>query len=485
MLGDSKLHDRLVQSIPVLTQLTATLEVAVHRCGACCNPRSVATGDTIAPDAEEQQRVSNDIEIDSQAAKVLNAVDERQHEMTRLLQELVRIPSISGTDDENEAIAHAARLFADRGLDVDHWQIPLDDITSRPDFPGMEVERSEAWGVVGRLPGAAPGAARTLLFNGHLDVVPVGDPAQWSTQPFEAQIANGRLYGRGSCDMKAGFIAALWATEAIRQSGVPLAGDLLITAVLGEEDGGLGTYSTLARGWRADACVIPEPTALDLVPANAGALTFRLRVPGLATHASRRTEGVSAIEKFIPLFAALHEMEARRNAYPVASASRWQLAYPLSIGTIHAGDWASSVPDLLVAEGRLGVALDEPVEAARAELEQAVAEACSRDPWLRDHPAIIEWWGGQFASGRMPEGSDLLDRVRAAHSAVGGGPQEAWTAPYGSDLRLMTGIGGVPTLQYGPGEAARAHGPDENVPLDQVLTTARTLALLALDSCRA
>ena len=163
--------------------------------------------------------------------------------------------------------------------------------------------------------------------------------------------------------------------------------------------------------------------------------------------------------------------------------SRWPLAYPLSIGTIHAGDSASSVPDMLVAEGRLGVALDEPMEAARADLEQAVAEACRHDPWLRDHPASVEWWGGQFASGRLPDDSDLLGRVGAAHSAVGGGPQESYTAPYGSDLRLMTGIGGVPTLQYGPGEAVQAHGPDEHVPLQQVLTTARTLALLAVDLC--
>ena len=112
-----------------------------------------------------------------------------------------------------------------------------------------------------------------------------------------------------------------------------------------------------------------------------------------------------------------------------------------------------------------------------------MAEACRHDPWLRDHPASVEWWGGQFASGRLPDDSDLLGRVGAAHSAVGGGPQESYTAPYGSDLRLMTGIGGVPTLQYGPGEAVQAHGPDEHVPLQQVLTTARTLALLAVDLC--
>ena len=422
--------------------------------------------------------------MDYTLARVLNAVDEQQAEMTLLLRELVRIPSVSGTDAENEAIAHAAKLFADEGMEVDHWQIPLDDITSRPDFPGVEVERTEAWGVVGRVPGSSDGqGAPSLLFNGHVDVVPVGDRRQWSGDPFDARIDGERLYGRGACDMKAGLVAALWATAAIRRAGIRLNGDLLLTAVLGEEDGGLGTYSTLARGWRADACVIPEPTNLDLVPANAGALTFRLSVPGLATHASRRTEGVSAIEKFVPLLIALQQLEARRNADPDPRARRWDIAYPLSIGTIHAGDWASSVPDLLVAEGRLGVALGEPVESARDELEQAVAEACDGDAWLSDHPATIEWWGGQFASGSLPESSDLIDRVRSAHAVVGGTAQETYIAPYGSDLRLMTGIGGVPTLQYGPGEVALAHGPDEFVPLDQVLTTARALAALALDFC--
>ena len=269
--------------------------------------------------------------------------------MVAILRQLVEIPSISGTDAENEAIAVAARIFADHGLDVDHWQIPLDEITARPDFPGVEVDRHEAWGLVGRLTGrrSGTGDAPALMFNGHVDVVPPGDLQQWTTDPFDARVDDGRLFGRGSCDMKAGLVAALWATEGIRRSGVQLEGDVLLAAVLGEEDGGLGTYSTLARGWTADACVIPEPTDLDLVPANAGALTFRLVVPGRAAHASRRTEGVSPIEKFWPVFEALERLEAQRNRDPHPMAARWDIAYPLSIGTVHAGDWASSVPDVL------------------------------------------------------------------------------------------------------------------------------------------
>ncbi len=415
------------------------------------------------------------------AATVLDVLDAQREAMTTALADLVRVPSVSGTDAENDAIAHMARAFADRGLEVDHWRIPLDEVMARDDFPGVEVDRDEAWGVVGRLPG--DGTGRTLMLNGHVDVVPTGDPHQWTAGPWEPRIEGGRLFGRGSCDMKAGVIAALWAVDAVRTAGVRLGGDVLVAAVLGEEDGGLGTYSTLQRGWRADACVIPEPTDLDLVPANAGALTFRLTIAGLATHAARRTEGVSALEKFWPVQQAIAELEQRRNSEHPLAGVKFPMLYPILIGTVHCGDWASSVPDKLVAEGRLGVQLDEEPAAARAALEEAVAAACAAEPWLRDHPVGVEWWGGQFASGRLPEGSDLLERVGAAHAAVGGGVQDTWVAPYGSDLRLLTGVGGIPTIQYGPGDTKLAHGPDESVPLDQIHTTARTLALLALDLC--
>ncbi len=415
------------------------------------------------------------------APRVLEAVDADEPQMIAALADLVRIPSVGGSHAEHEAQAAFAADLASDGLDVDHWALPLDELAADPDFPGVEVERAEAWGLVGRLPGSGDGS--TLMLNGHIDVVPAGDRDAWTGDPFAGTIAGGSLRGRGACDMKAGLVAARWAVRALRASGVPLRGDVLVASVEGEEDGGLGTFGLLRRGWTADACVVPEPTSLDLVPACAGALTFRIIVRGHATHASRRTDGVSAIEKLWPVWQALVELERIRNAEVDPLLERWPIAYPLSIGTVHAGDWPSSVPDLLVAEGRLGVALDEDPADARAALEAAVATACSADGWLRAHPAEVEWWGGQFSSGRLPAESDLLARVRAAHRAVSDRRIEAWGAPYGSDLRLLNGIGGIPTLHYGPGDSALAHAPDESVPLMEVVTTARVLALLALDVC--
>ena len=422
---------------------------------------------------------------------VVASVDALQSDALDLLDRLVRIPSIGGSAAESEIQHVLAEVLHDDGFDVDVWALDLDDLAADPEFPGMEVERHEAYGVVATLSGHAPDLGRSLLVDGHTDVVPPGDLAQWTGDPYELrrETREGRelLLGRGTCDMKGGLVASIIAARGLRAAGVRLAGDLTIAPVVGEEDGGLGTFALLRRGVTADACVIPEPTDLDVVPANAGALTFRLRIPGRAVHASRRTDGVSAIDNLVPTLAALRELESRRNADVHPLMRRWEIAYPLSVGTVHAGDWASTVPDLLVAEGRLGVALGEPVADARAELEEAVASLCAGDDFLRDHPITVQWWGGQFApgsgTGALAESDALVERVGRAHvrALPGARPQEVYAAPYGSDLRLIAPT--MPVLQYGPGDTRTAHAPDESVPVEHFHAAARALALLYLAHC--
>jgi acetylornithine deacetylase len=383
-------------------------------------------------------------------------------DLVEVLAELIRIPSVGGTRAESDVVHHVAALLRAEGVEVDEWRIPLPSLVQERDFPGMEVERTEAWGLVAHVPGRG---GPSLMFNSHLDVVPPGDPGAWSEHPFSGRVGPTDVHGRGACDMKGGAVAALFALLNVHRSGQAPPGDLLFAGVVGEEDGGLGTYATLARGWRADACVIPEPTDLDVLAANGGALTFRLSVPGRAAHASMRTRGVSAVERFQPVFTALRALEARRNASVDPLMSRWDIAYPLEVGMVRAGDWSSTVPDLLVAEGRFGVALDEPVAAARRDFERCVAEV--------DAEVRVEWWGGQFASGRCPSDSDLVSRVLAAH----GREASVLGAPYGSDLRLLTAAG-IPTVQYGPGSPALAHTPQERVPIAEVLHCAETLTRL-------
>jgi len=205
-------------------------------------------------------------------------------------------------------------------------------------------------------------------------------------------------------------------------------------------------------------------------------------VPGLATHGSTRTRGVSAIEKFVVIQAALQALETERNRDPHPLLAHLDLANPLSVGTIHSGDWASTVPDVLVAEGRYGVRLGEPVAAAREALESAIAETCAKDDWLRDHPVKVTWPGGAFASGLLPSDHPLLADTLQAAADVGSAPPEVKGAPYGSDLRQYAAAG-IPTLQYGPGDVRYAHATHEHVVIADVLHAARTYALLAVRRC--
>ncbi len=285
--------------------------------------------------------------------------------------------------------------------------------------------------------------------------------------------------------MKGGLACNLFAVKAIQTAGIKLKGKVQLQSVVGEEDGGLGTFSTLLRGYTGEAAIITEPTELEIIPACAGALTFRLKLTGLSAHASNRLDGVSVLEKFWLIWETLNRLERKRNISDNPLMARFKLPYPLSLGIIQAGDWASSVPDQLLAEGRLGVALGEDPQAAREELEAALKATCQQDNWLRDHPVEVDWFGGQFASGQIPQDHPLVSRISQAHQSLFGNVPAVHGAPYGSDLRLMAGLGKIPTLHYGPGSVTLAHAPNEYVPVSDLMTVTRTLIKVILDFCGA
>jgi acetylornithine deacetylase len=426
-----------------------------------------------APDLTDTQR------------RVLDAVDEE--ETVRRLVDLIRIPSVTGSDAESELQHALAGELAELGCDVDLWRLDLEGLVADPEHPGTEAPRSEGWGLVGvlhpeRSGGSDRSAARpALVLQGHSDVVPTGDLDRWPDRdPFGGTIRDGAVHGRGACDMKAGVAANLAVLRAVVRAGVVLRRPLALHHVVSEEDGGLGAFATLRRGHTAEVAVITEPTSGRVVVGNAGALTFEIRVSGRAAHGSSRLSGVSAFEAFLPVHAALRELERARNADPDPLFEGTALPYAISVGRVRAGDWSSSVPDLLVAEGRYGVRLGEDLGEARAQLEVSVAYVCSRDPWLRDHPATVSWTGGQFASGQTDRAHPFVGEVCGAVQAVTGRRPALGAAPYGSDLRLYAGVGGIPTLHYGPGDVGMAHAPREQVEVAELLEVTRVLAALTV-----
>ena len=294
--------------------------------------------------------------------------------------------------------------------------------------------------------------------------------------------------------MKGGLCCALFAAKAIRDAGVRLKGRLSVASVVGEEDGGTGTLGMLLRGHRADGAVVVEPTDLRVVAAQAGSLMFRLIVPGRAAHGSMREEGVSAIEKFLPLFAAIRRLEAERCSAEATGwgkadharadlFSQYRLPWPIEVGTIRAGDWASSVPGTLTAEGRYGVAVGEDPDTARCAFEDAIARAALDDPWLREHAPQVQWWGGRFDPAATDRGHPIVTTVVGAVASVTGAAPPIEGVTYGADMRLLVNVGGIPTVLFGPGDIRVAHTPDEYVPVAQLREATEALALTALRFC--
>ena len=283
--------------------------------------------------------------------------------------------------------------------------------------------------------------------------------------------------------MKGGVISIVEALRLILASADPktLDGELIAAFVPSEEDGGQGMLAAIRAGVTGDAAVITEPTSLDVVIAHAGAITFRLTVPGRAAHASMRRQGVSALEKLHVLMDALTEDETRRNTAetdPLMTALG--LPYPTIIGKVQGGDWASTVPDRVVADGRYGVRIGQTAREAEGDLRDCIARASAADDFLRDHPVGVDIVGGRFSSARIDAGHPLSVAVADAAESVLGRRPAFEARPYGADMRLLVNEGRTPTLIFGPGDARVAHSADEHVPLQEVADCARVLALWAL-----
>ena len=405
---------------------------------------------------------------------VLEAVDEQW--LLGTLEKLVAIPSWQGR--ERAAQEHMVGVLGELGLDLDVWEIDEAELRRHPDYTS-EIDREDPLGVVGRMKGEDAGPA--LVLNGHVDVVPPGDLERWTTPPFEMDVRGGRVYGRGALDMKGPLVAGLAGVRAIVDSGAALRGSLLIQSVIAEEDGGLGTLASVLRGHVGDGAIVLEPTRLEVATAQAGALNFRLTVPGRAAHGAMRHEGVSALENFILLYRDLMDFEAERNAtVNEPRLATYPSPYPICVGTVRGGEWASSVPETVRAEGRFGVAVQEDVAAARLALETRVAACCERHDFLREHPARVEWWGGQFAPCDTAADAGIVTAVRGAARDLGLGGGNLVGVPYGSDLRHLVNAGRTPGVLFGPGDVSGAHRENESISVRELMDGARAVALSVL-----
>ncbi len=406
------------------------------------------------------------------------AVDEHRTALIKLVQALVRVPSLTGEEGAVQAVV--ADAMQDIGLDVDIWEPSAAELEPWAEHVGAFDSLAGRPNVVGVWKGS--GTGRSIILNGHIDTVEPGNPETWSSPPFAAAIVDGAIMGRGSLDMKGGVATNLIAVQVLKSLGFQPGGDVIVESVISEEDGGAGTLAAVLRGYRADGAIITEPTDLALLAAHAGSLVFRIHVQGLAAHGGLRDEGVSAFEAFLPIFQALLAFEHERNIridHPLFVPMRNKV--PINVGVIRSGSWPSSVPEWLIAEGRAGLVPGETLEDFKRELTDVIMQAAAAHPWLAAHPPRVEWFSGQFAPSEIDINHPLVGVVSSAHAAVHGSSPPIEAIPAGTDMRHFVLFGETPCVIYGAGNVRFAHQTDESIVIDDLVAAVKTIATAVIE----
>jgi acetylornithine deacetylase len=413
--------------------------------------------------------------------KIMNAVDAGFDEQVALTAELVKFPSVRGA--EHTAQDFVAAAMRERGLAVDRWPIDIEAIRHMPGFSPVHVSYENAFNVVGsHRAGTATG--RSLILNGHIDVVPVGPLDMWTTPPFAPRIEGGWLYGRGGGDMKAGLAACLASLDALKRLGWRPAADLHIQSVVEEECTGNGALACLERGYRAEAVLIPEPMWNKLIRAQVGVLWFQVHVRGVPVHVRETRSGANAIEASYGLMQALHALEERWNARRAQYPHFAEVDHPinLNVGKIAGGDWASSVPAWCTFDVRVAIYPGQDITEAKREIEDTIRDAARGNRFLANNPPDIVYHGFE-AEGYVLSGAEApVATLGEAHRAAFGAPLEELATTATTDARFFGLYAGTPALVYGP-HADSIHGFDERVELDSVRRCTQAMALFIADWC--
>ncbi|BCX02169.1 MAG: putative metallohydrolase YodQ [Candidatus Roseilinea sp.] len=435
-------------------------------------------------------------------------LDANADELINTIVALVRIPSVVGQEAEAQAFMQDRYLAA--GLDVDVFEADREALRRHPAFVDSGIPFAGRPNVVGVWAGV--GGGRSLILNGHTDVVSPEPLSAWQVNPFAGQIVlpgapalasdeppvtgrYGRLYGRGAQDMKSGLIANLFALRALKESGVRLQGDLILQSVIEEEaGGGGGTLACFARGYRADGFIATEPHWRDIAIAHPGILYFRVVVEGRSAHAGRAHHGVNAAVEMAPIVTMLGEWDRERAArLHYESFERLDPAAKrschLNVGVVRAGDWPSTVPGRAEIEVRMSFIPGETEASVKREIAERINAVAQRSAWLRDHPPRIEFFGWHTDPWLQDEQHPFVQAfaqcVRDVRSLPGPYAHEPLPILAGSTAGLDTrfaGLFGASALAWGP-DGARLHGANEYVELDSVIEVARTLAVFAMRWC--
>jgi acetylornithine deacetylase len=413
--------------------------------------------------------------------ELVACVDALQPDLVKLLATLVRFPSLMG--EEASAQDYLEGLFHGLGLEVDRFEVRDADLVGMPGYAPPTGHWQRHDNVVGaHRPREATG--RSLIFNGHIDVVPVGAEALWTAPPFEPVVRDGRMYGRGAGDMKAGIAAYVTAFEALRRLGRQPAAPVWTQSVVEEECTGNGALACLKRGYRADAALIPEPFDHSIMHAQVGVMWLTVEVLGRPAHVLDVRRGINAIEAAFALYRGLTTLrdEWNRPGHRHAAFADHDHAVNFNLGRIEGGEWASSVPTRCVMQIRCGFHPGMSAADARRAVEARLEQTARTDPQLEGIEYRVGYGGFQSEGCVIAKDLPMMRLLAETHERVMGTPP-AWLASTATtDARVFNLYGATPATCYGP-EARNIHGIDESVSLESTRQVTRVLALFLARWC--
>jgi len=417
---------------------------------------------------------------DDARRQILDKVDASRDHAIKFLQDMVAIPSVTG--DEAAIQKHMQGVLKTIGLDVDMWETDWEQLKRHPGYRPVARGYENRPNIVATLKGT--GGGRSLLLNGHTDVIPVGNGEGWSADPWSAAIKNGRIYGRGSCDMKSGVASHVLAVQYLKELGLTPKGDVMINIVIDEEVSGHGTLDTVIRGYRADAGISGETSDLYVQPACIGRIWFEIEVQGKPAGIQKRYEGISGIALGNKIVAAVQELEDERVAtvrhplYPNPLDS-----LPCIIGSFAAGNYPSAFPATALLKGSIGTVPGEDHEGVKRSLVNKIAETAAKDPWMKDHPPVVRFVGYDAQASEIPRDHGIVATVCRVYTEVTGKEPVISGRQGAADTRFLNLYGHTPTVIFGPGSTAIMHADDEYVSIDDYLTAIKVMALSIHDWC--
>jgi acetylornithine deacetylase len=418
--------------------------------------------------------------ISNDHKKVCVEIERMKDEMVHTLQELVRIPSLVGL--EEKAQAYMKEKFQCLGLEVVPFQVNIPKVKGHPAFidTGMSYERRP--NIIGLLHGDP--SSPSLILNGHIDVVSPEPVEAWTHDPWDAEVVGDRMYGRGTGDMKSGLLANFFALKGILKGGFKPKGTVLLESVIDEEAGGSGgTLACLLENYTADGMICSEPHNLNVTIAHAGINYFRVRIQGKTSHAGLAHLGVNAIGKMYPIYHALIELDEKRGReihFPLFEKGSGRSCH-INIGTMKAGDWPSNVAGSAEMECRIGFVPGEKMDDIKKLIETTIHETAQKDPWLREHPPKVEWFGWHADPWYQDPDHPFVQNLKTAAENVLGHEVEYIGRAAGIDSRFSQFFN-MAAACTGP-RGGNIHGIDEYVEISSMIQAAQILAVATLQWC--